>query len=100
MRVSEVYGRHSRQTGGVYLTPESKTIVDIMQDAEKQGLKVGEDFGLVGFNEQRLNEILCGGLTTFSTDFVQMGETVVELIRIKEVQTIRNPFRIILRNTL
>lgn len=86
--------------GGVYLTPESKTIVDIMQDAEKQGLKVGEDFGLIGYNEQRLNEILCGGLTTFSTDFVQMGETVVELIRTKEIQTIRNPFRMILRNTL
>ena len=86
--------------GRVYLTPESKTIVDIMQDAEKQGLKVGEDFGLIGFNEERLNEILCGGLTTFSTDFVRMGETVVELIRSKEIQVIRNPFRMILRNTL
>ena len=86
--------------GGVYLTPESAAIVDIIQSAEKQNLTVGEDFGLICYNEQRLNEILCGGLTALSTDFKKMGETVVELIQTKEVRTIRNPHRIILRKTL
>ena len=86
--------------GGVYLTPENRAIVDIMQDAAAQNLKVGEDFGLIGYNEQSINKILCGGLTTLSTDFVQMGETAVELLKSKEVQTIRNPYKMILRNTL
>lgn len=88
------------KTGGVYLTPENKAIVDIMQNADRQGLKVGEDFGLICYNEQRLNEILCGGLTTLSTDFKKMGKTVVELIKDKDLRTIRNPHNIIFRNTL
>lgn len=88
------------KTGGVYLTPENKAIVDIMQNADRQGMKVGEDFGLICYNEQRLNEILCGGLTTLSTDFKKMGKTVVELIKDKELRTIRNPHNIIFRNTL
>ena len=65
-----------------------------------QHMKVGEDFGLVAFNEQELNEILCNGLTTISTDFVQMGKTVVDLVKEKEIKTIRNPWRLILRNSL
>ena len=86
--------------GVVYLTPEDREIVNIMRTAEKQHMKVGEDFGLVAFNEQELNEILCNGLTTISTDFVQMGKTVVDLVKEKEIKTIRNPWRLILRNSL
>ena len=63
-------------------------------------MRVGEDFGLVAFNEQELNEILCNGLTTISTDFVQMGKTVVDLVKEKEIKTIRNPWRLILRKSL
>ena len=88
------------RNGVVYLTPEDREIVNIMRTAEKQSLKVGEDFGLVAFNEQELNEILCGGLTTISTDFVLMGKTVVNLVKEKGIRTIRNPWRLILRNSL
>ena len=86
--------------GVVYLTPEDREIVNIMRAAEKQHMKVGEDFGLVAFNEQELNEILCNGLTTISTDFVQMGKAVVDLVKEREIKTIRNPWRLILRNSL
>lgn len=86
--------------GGVYLTPENRAIVDITLNARKQNLEVGKHYGLIAYNEQRLNEILCGGLTTISTDFTQMGKTVVELISSKEIRIVRNPYKMILRNTL
>lgn len=86
--------------GVVYLTPENKTIVDITLNARKQNLAVGKDFGLIAYNEQRLNEILCGGLTTFSTDFTKMGKIAVELIGSKDIRIVRNPHKLILRNTL
>lgn len=88
------------RSGVVYLTPEDREIVNIMRASEKQNLKVGEDFGLVAFNEQELNEVLCGGLTTISTDFVLMGKTAVNLVKEKGIRTIRNPWRLILRNSL
>lgn len=86
--------------GCVYLTPEDNVIVDIMQSAHRQNLQAGEDFGLISYNERRLNEILCDGLTTLSTDFVKMGEIVVELINSNEIRTVRNPCKMIIRNTL
>ena len=86
--------------GCVYLTPEDSAIVDIMHSARRQNLQAGEDFGLISYNERRLNEILCDGLTTLSTDFVKMGEIVVELINSKEIRTVRNPCKMIIRNTL
>ncbi len=88
------------RSGVVYLTPESREIVNIELAARKQRLKAGVDYGLVAFNEEPMNEILCGGLTTISTDFDQMGKTVVDLVREKEVRTLRNPCRLILRKSL
>lgn len=88
------------KSGGVYITPDDAVIVDIMQSARRQGLRAGEDFGLISYNERRINEILCDGLTTLSTDFTRMGEIAVELIRSKECRVVRNPCKMILRNTL
>ncbi|MBO4340380.1 MAG: GntR family transcriptional regulator [Bacteroidales bacterium] len=86
--------------GVVYLTPEEREIVNVELSARKQNYKAGEDYGLIAFNDQAMNEILCGGLTTISTDFVQMGKRVVDLVRERTIKTERNPSRLILRNTL
>lgn len=86
--------------GTIYLTPEDREIVSILTASQKQNLKVGRDFGLISYNDNVLKEILCGGLTTLSTDFVQMGKTVVEMIREKEIRTVRNPWRLIVRKSL
>ena len=86
--------------GTIYLTPEDREIVHILSAGERQNLVPGTDFGLISFNDTVLKEVIAGGLTTLSTDFVKMGETVVELIRDKDIRTIRNPFRLILRNSL
>ena len=88
------------KTGVLYLTPEDREIVNILSASQRQGLTVGTDFGLISYNETVLKEILAGGLTTLSTDFIKMGETVAELIRDKEIRTIRNPWELIIRKSL
>ena len=86
--------------GVVYLTPEEREIVRIAKAAKKQNLKSGVDYGLIAFNEQVTNEILLDGLTTLSTDFEQMGKTAVSFVKEKELLTVRNPFKLILRSSL
>ena len=86
--------------GGVYITPEDTVIVDVMMNARKQNLRAGVDFGLITYNERRLNEILCDGLNTITTDFVRMGKIAVELIQANDCRIVRNPYRVIFRNTL
>ena len=84
----------------IYLTPEDREIVTILSSAQHQGLTAGVDFGLVSYNDTVLKEIIAGGLTTITTDFIKMGRTVVELMRDKEIRTIHNPCHLILRKTL
>ena len=86
--------------GTIYLTPEDREIVTILSSAQHQGLTAGVDFGLVSYNDTVLKEIIAGGLTTITTDFIEMGRTVVELMRDKEIRTIHNPCHLILRKTL
>ena len=55
---------------------------------------------MITCNETVLKKVICGGLTTLSTDFVQMGKTVAELIRENGIRTVHNPWKLIIRNTL
>ncbi len=86
--------------GALYLTPDDREIVNILSSSQRQGLTAGMDFGLITYNETVLKEVLAGGITTLSTDFIKMGETVAELIRDKEIRTIRNPWKLIIRKSL
>ena len=86
--------------GAIYLTPEDREIVFILTAMEKQNLVIGRDFGLITFNETVLKKVISGGLTTLSTDFVQMGRTIAELIRQPGIRTVHNPWKLIMRNTL
>lgn len=86
--------------GVIYLTPEDREIVNILASMERQRFVIGKDFGLITCNETVLKKVICGGLTTLSTDFIQMGKTVAELIWDNEIRTIHNPWRLIMRNTL
>jgi len=86
--------------GVLYITPEDKEVVNILEATNPQKLVVGKDFGLITCNETVLKKIICGGLTTLSTDFVQMGKTVAELIRENGIRTVHNPWKLIMRNTL
>lgn len=86
--------------GVIYLTPEDREIVNILTRMEQQKLVIGSDFGLITCNETVLKKVICGGLTTLSTDFVQMGKTVAELIRENGIRTVHNPWKLIMRNTL
>lgn len=86
--------------GALYITPEDREIVNILSTSQRQGLKVGTDFGLISYNETVLKEVLAGGVTTLSTDFIKMGETVAELIRDKEIRTVRNPWKLIVRKSI
>lgn len=86
--------------GVIYLTPEDREIVNILTSMDRQKLVIGRDFGLITCNETVLKKVICGGLTTLSTDFFQMGKTIVDLIRENGIKTVHNPWKLIMRNTL
>lgn len=86
--------------GEVYMVVNDRDLVSLIKLVGKEGLVLGEDLGIISYNDTPLKEILAGGITTLSTDFVLMGKTMAKLIRGKENATIENPWRLNIRKSL
>lgn len=86
----------------VYLILNSQLdheLIELVKAAKMKGCKIGEDIGIISYNESPMNEIILDGLTVFSTDFKQMGELAAKMIMEKSLKKIRCDFRLIKRNT-
>ena len=74
-------------------------LIDLVKIARMKECKIGEDIGIISYNESPINEIVLDGLTVFSTNFKQMGELAAKMIIDKSFKKIRCDFRLIRRNT-
>ena len=88
------------QPGDVFISMMEDELVSIIKKSRTLGLKVGQDIGIISYNENPLKEVLLDGITVISTDFEQMGRDAASMIRTGERMHLSNPFRLILRNSL
>ena len=86
--------------GEVYISEEESDLVSIIKFARKKNLKIGQDIGVVSFNDTPLKEVLEDGISVISTNFVRMGSLAAELILEKRKLKVRNEFSFIRRNSL
>jgi len=83
-----------------YFIISDRELVDVVKLAKKYKYKLGKRFGIVSFNNTTLKEVVAGGITTISTDFGVMGKTLAQMVLKKKKEQIRNPFKLIVRNSL
>ncbi|MFV0377601.1 MAG: GntR family transcriptional regulator [Mangrovibacterium sp.] len=88
------------EKGELYITVNDRDIVSLIKQAELQKLTLGKDFGVISYNDTPLKEVLLGGITTLSTDFNTMGKSISKLLRTKNMETIENPWKLTVRNSL
>ena len=88
------------QKGEAYIVVSDRYLVRIVKNAALMNLKLGEDVGLVSFNDTMLMEVVAGGITTISTDFVQMGKVLANMVLNHKKIKIRNPSKLIVRKSL
>ena len=74
-------------------------LIKLARAAKSQKLKPGRDFGIISYNDSPMNEIVLDGLTTISTDFVQMGRLAAEMILEGRLFKQKCDFRMIRRNS-
>ena len=92
--------------GTLYLTANDRELVNLIKLAEAAGLGIGNDIGIISYNDTPLKEVLLGGITTLSTDFRQMGRTMASLISkrlpvpMDSIPTLRNPWMLQIRKSL
>jgi DNA-binding transcriptional regulator YhcF (GntR family) len=84
----------------VYLVILDDELVELVKAAKAKKFEIGRDIGIISFNDNQLKEVICGGITTISTDFKYMGriaaQSILDYKSIKEV----NPASLILRKSL
>lgn len=84
----------------VYVLPNDRDLVRLVKKCRKDKLVIGEDVGIVSLNDTGLKEIVADGITTISTDFYAMGKNLARLILENLKDEVKNPSRLIIRNSL
>lgn len=86
--------------GEVYIIPNDRDLVRVIEKSKNQNLKIGIDFGIISYNETPLKKVVENGITTISTDFITMGKIVAEMILNGKKEQIENKCSLIIRNSL
>ena len=86
--------------GEAYFVPSDRNLVRLVKMAAESNLVLGQDVGIVSFNDTMLKEVVAGGITTISTDFILMGQTLAKMIQDRSTGKIRNQSSLVRRNSL
>jgi DNA-binding transcriptional regulator YhcF (GntR family) len=88
------------EKGEAWFVPSDRNLVKLVKMAAENNFALGKDFGIVSFNDTMLKEVVAGGITTISTDFVLMGKTLAKMISERSKAQVSNPSALIRRNSL
>lgn len=66
--------------GEVFICMSDDDLVVLIERIKKIPLKVGEDVGIISYNEIPLKKYILNGITTISTNFEQMGIKAAKMI--------------------
>jgi DNA-binding GntR family transcriptional regulator len=101
-RILNVVDESFAKKGDAYITFSryDQDDVAIIKLTRKKGWKLGKDIGLISYNDTAVKEVLENGITVISTDFNKMGEEAAKSIINKQIIKMRDPAKIILRNSL
>jgi DNA-binding transcriptional regulator YhcF (GntR family) len=86
--------------GTVFIIPNDTHLVQVIEQAKRQKLVLGKDFGIISYNDIPLKKVVENGITTISTNFKIMGKTLAEMVLNSQKEQIENPSELIIRNSL
>ncbi len=86
--------------GEVYINLMEDDLVTLIEKILTTEYKLGEDVGVISYNETSIKKIILNGITTISTDFKMIGEKAAELILNNSVEQVEAKFYLTLRSSL
>ncbi len=82
-RISEIAtGEIASNT--VYFVIRDSDLVSIIKACRSKQLKLGEDVGVLSYNDTPMKQIVGGGISVISTDFEEMGREAAEFVKNKQ----------------
>ena len=86
--------------GDAFINVMEDDLVTLIKRIKALEMVVGQEVGIISYNETPLKEILLNGITVISTDFRALGNSVGQMILENRREQIANPFHVVLRNSL
>lgn len=77
--------------GDSYIVIDDTDLVQLVTDIHSKGLKMGQDIGVISYNEIALKKVVSTGISTISTDFEYMGKQLATLILGNKRELMQNP---------
>lgn len=96
--LDEIYDNMDVQLQDLYIIIEEHDLVNLVKQARFKKIKLGQDFGIISYNETQLKELL--GITVISTNFEKMGQEAAKMILNKKNDNIKNEFDFIDRYSI
>jgi len=85
--------------GDAFIVIDDNHLVEIIQAAKEKGWQLGEDIGVISYNETNLKSVIGNGITTITTDFGAMGKAMAEMVISGKREVVENPFVLIDRRS-
>ncbi|TDW96971.1 GntR family transcriptional regulator [Dinghuibacter silviterrae] len=70
----------SLERGKAYFTINNAELWEMLRDSGVKKFKLGKDVGVLSHNDDVVKEIICDGITTYSTDFRLMAEKAADFV--------------------
>ncbi len=94
------FNNRNINTKEVYIIPNDRDLVRVIEKSKLQNLRLGSDFGIISYNDTPLKKVVENGITTISTKFEKMGEIIAKMILEGKKEQIENESSLIVRNSL
>ena len=98
--ISNLEEEEHLQKDHAYFLFRENDLVRAINWSNKKGFKLGEDIGLISYDDTPIKEILSEGISVISNDFALMGKRAAEMILSKEKGRFINESRFIERKSL
>ena len=86
--------------GEAYIIVSDDDLYNFIRIVRLKNWTLGQECGVVAYNENQVKEILCDGITTISTNHEEIGHLAANMILSQKFERIKSPFRLIRRNSL
>jgi DNA-binding transcriptional regulator YhcF (GntR family) len=86
--------------GQVFICLGDDDLVILIEKIKQTSLKVGQDVGIISYNETPLKKYILNGITTISADFEQMGKKAARMILGNRMEQVMLNCHINLRQSL
>lgn len=92
--------KESIRKGECYINLAEDDLVLLLEKCIAKEFVVGQDVGIISYNETPLKKFILNGITTISTDFELMGKYAAQIIKGNGQKQVEVPFYINIRSSI